>query len=66
MTVAEARLAARLACGEALETIADDLKITKETARFHLKRVFAKTGVRRQAELVALFARLLSRNDDDH
>ena len=44
----------------------DDLKITKETARFHLKRVFAKTGVRRQAELVALFARLLSRNDDDH
>lgn len=66
LTVAEARLAARLACGEALETIADDLRITKETARFHLKRVFAKTGVRRQAELVALFARLLSRNDDDH
>lgn len=66
LTVAEARLAARLACGEALETIADDLNIAKETARFHLKRIFAKTGVRRQAELVALFARLLSRSDDGH
>lgn len=66
LTVAEARLAARLACGEALETIADDLNITKETARFHLKRIFAKTGVRRQAELVALFARFLSRQDDAH
>mgnify|MGYP001105872717 CR=1 FL=1 len=63
LTAAEARLAARLACGEALETIADDLNVTKETARFHLKRIFAKTGVRRQAELVALFARLLSRQD---
>lgn len=66
LTVAEARLAARLACGEALEAIADDLNVTKETARFHLKRIFAKTGVRRQAELVALFARLLSRSDDGH
>jgi len=61
LTAAEARLAARLAAGEALEAIADDLNITKETARFHLKHVFAKTGVRRQAELVAVFARLLSR-----
>lgn len=66
LTVAEARLAARLACGEALETIADDLGVAKETARFHLKRIFAKTGVRRQAELVALFARLLSRCDEAH
>lgn len=66
LTVAEARLAARLACGEALEAIADDLNVAKETARFHLKRIFAKTGVRRQAELVALFARLLSRTDDGH
>lgn len=66
LTVAEARLAARLACGEPLEAIADDLNVAKETARFHLKRIFAKTGVRRQAELVALFARLLSRSDEDH
>jgi DNA-binding CsgD family transcriptional regulator/PAS domain-containing protein len=66
LTVAEARLAARLACGEALEMIADDLNVTKETARFHLKRIFAKTGARRQAELVALFARLLSRHDENY
>ncbi|MGN6309192.1 MAG: helix-turn-helix transcriptional regulator [Xanthobacteraceae bacterium] len=66
LTVAEARLAARLACGEALEAIADDLNVAKETARFHLKRIFIKTGVRRQAELVALFARLLSPRDEGH
>jgi DNA-binding CsgD family transcriptional regulator len=66
LTVAEARLAARLACGEALETISDDLNVTKETARFHLKRIFAKTGARRQAELVALFGRLLSRHDEGY
>lgn len=66
LTAAEAKTAARLASGDALETIADDLNVTKETARFHLKRIFAKTGVRRQAELVALFARLLSRQDEGY
>jgi DNA-binding CsgD family transcriptional regulator len=32
--------------------------ITVETARFHLKRVMAKTGVRRQTELVRLMLSL--------
>lgn len=63
LTVAEARLAARMAAGDALEIAASEQGIAKETARYHLKNVFAKTGVRRQAELVVLFARLLSQTE---
>jgi DNA-binding CsgD family transcriptional regulator len=59
LTAAEARLAARLAAGETIDAVAGELGIAKETARNQLKSIFAKTGVRRQAELVALFARLL-------
>jgi DNA-binding CsgD family transcriptional regulator len=58
LTAAEAKLAQRLAGGEALDTVADLLQIGKETARSQLKAVFAKTGTSRQAELVALLARV--------
>jgi DNA-binding CsgD family transcriptional regulator len=58
LTAAEARLAARLAAGDALDAIADDLGIAKETARNQVKAIFAKTGTHRQAELVAILARL--------
>ena len=56
LTPAEARLAARISSGEVLELIAEELCISKETARNQLKSIFHKTGVRRQAELVALLA----------
>jgi DNA-binding CsgD family transcriptional regulator len=58
MTTAEARLASQLAGGESLEAAADALGITKQTARTHLKAVFAKAGTHRQSELVALLGRL--------
>jgi DNA-binding CsgD family transcriptional regulator len=54
LTAAEARLAAGLARGAPVEAVADGLGVTKATARNQLKAVFAKTGVHRQAELVAL------------
>ena len=60
LTAAEARLAIKMASGAALETVADELRISKETARNQLKAVFHKTGVRRQAELVALLASFLN------
>lgn len=58
LTPAEARLAARLATGESLESIAEALGITKETARSRIKIVFQKTDCHRQADLVALLASL--------
>lgn len=42
-----------------LHAAAEMLGIRKETARSHLKAIFARTGVQRQSELVALIARLL-------
>jgi len=59
LTQAEARLASRLAAGEALNDVCDRLGIAKETGRNQLKSIFAKTGVNRQAELVLLMSRML-------
>ncbi|RWD97794.1 helix-turn-helix transcriptional regulator [Mesorhizobium sp.] len=58
LTVSEARLACHVSSGEALEAAADELAISYETARNHLKAIFAKTDTHRQAELIALLARV--------
>lgn len=58
LTPREAELAARLASGERIETVAQAMMISTATARHMLKAVFAKTGVQRQAELAALASRL--------
>ena len=52
LSPAETGLAARLVGGMSLRQAAAALGISEYTVRSHLKRVFAKTGVRRQAELV--------------
>jgi DNA-binding CsgD family transcriptional regulator len=54
LTPAEARLAEVIASGSQPREAAASLGIAEETARTTLKRVFSKTGVGRQAELVAL------------
>jgi DNA-binding CsgD family transcriptional regulator len=54
LTPAEARIAAIVAAGSQPREAAESLGIAEETARTTLKRVFAKTGVGRQADLVAL------------
>jgi DNA-binding CsgD family transcriptional regulator len=53
LTLAEARLCERLVLGRTVEEAAKDLGIVTDTARVHLKHIFDKTGVGRQAELVA-------------
>jgi DNA-binding CsgD family transcriptional regulator len=58
MTPAEAMLARRISSGEELKVAADHLGICYETARCQLKAVFNKTDTHRQAELVALLARM--------
>lgn len=54
LTPAEARLTRHLVEGRTPAEAAALLRITDATARTHLRRIFAKTGVRRQAELVRL------------
>ncbi|WP_332690394.1 helix-turn-helix transcriptional regulator [Bosea sp. (in: a-proteobacteria)] len=54
LTPAEAKLAALIAAGSRPRDAAATLGVTEETARTTLKRVMAKTGLHRQAELVGL------------
>jgi DNA-binding CsgD family transcriptional regulator/PAS domain-containing protein len=61
LTLGEARMAALVGSGLSPRESADKLGITKETARTVLKRVFSKTGVSRQSELVALLTKLVLR-----
>jgi DNA-binding CsgD family transcriptional regulator len=58
LTPAEARLAAFVGTGLSPSDAAEKLKISEETARTTLKRVFSKVGVARQSELAVLFTRL--------
>ena len=53
-TPAETALSLQLANGLSLEEAAEALGIMRNTARAHLRAIFSKTGVRRQAELVRL------------
>jgi DNA-binding CsgD family transcriptional regulator len=52
LSPAEAGLAARIVGGMSLRQAAAAIGISDNTARTHLKRVFSKTGARRQSDLV--------------
>jgi len=54
LTQAESRLVLRLVEGCSVKEAAVSLRVTLNTAKTQLKSVFAKTGVRRQAELIKL------------
>ncbi len=54
LTRAEAALALRLTEGESLANAATALDIAYNTARSHLRAIFAKTGTHRQVQLIAL------------
>jgi DNA-binding CsgD family transcriptional regulator/PAS domain-containing protein len=56
MTPAEARLAALIASGRTLIEAAAELRITTNTARTHMKRIYSKTVTHRQADLVRLLS----------
>jgi DNA-binding CsgD family transcriptional regulator/PAS domain-containing protein len=59
LTPAEARLLERLAQGQTLAEAAKALNIAETTAKTHLAHLFEKMGISRQADLVALVARLI-------
>jgi DNA-binding CsgD family transcriptional regulator len=54
MTQAEARMAAMIVDGRPLLEVARELHITWNTARTHMKRIYAKTATHNQAALVRL------------
>lgn len=54
LTPTEAAIAAMLANGQTVDHIARERGIRRSTARLNLERIMAKTGVRRQSELVRL------------
>jgi DNA-binding CsgD family transcriptional regulator len=58
LTPTESRLADLLLHGLEVREAADRLRMALGTARFHLKRVLAKTGTRRQTELMRLMLSL--------
>lgn len=57
LTTAEARVTGLLLRGRSVTEAADELGVSRNTLRTHLKRIFAKTGTHRQAELVRLCLR---------
>lgn len=56
LTESETRVASTLAATGRVEAVADELRIARATARWHLKRIYRKTGATRQAALVRLLA----------
>ncbi len=58
LTPAETKFALEVAKGDGLKASADRIGISLATARTHLAHVFAKTDVRRQAELTRLIGAL--------
>ena len=52
LTKAETRLLAGLVAGESLAALSDKHRVSVNTLRVHLSRLFQKTGTHRQAELV--------------
>lgn len=58
LTPAEGRVAALVGAGLGLPGTARRLGVSAETARTHLRRCFAKTGARSQADLAGLLASL--------
>ena len=54
LTAAEGKLAALLARGASVSDAAVQLGVSAHTARTQLKHIFAKTGTRRQSELIRL------------
>ncbi|WFU00690.1 LuxR C-terminal-related transcriptional regulator [Rhizobium sp. CB3171] len=58
LTGTEAKIAGLLATGKELSHVADVCNVTYETARTHLRAIFAKTDTSKQGQLIALLNKL--------
>jgi DNA-binding CsgD family transcriptional regulator len=61
LTPAETRLAIALFKGQSVDAYADEAAISINTARWHVKQIYAKTGVKRQTELIHLLLKKTAR-----
>jgi DNA-binding CsgD family transcriptional regulator len=61
LTPAQARLAALIFGGNSVREAAGELGITEASARQYLKRIFARTGARRQGELIRMIGERMMR-----
>jgi DNA-binding CsgD family transcriptional regulator len=57
LTPAEIRLCIALVKGQSVTEYAQEAAVSSNTARTHMKRIYSKTGVRRQSDLVRLLLR---------
>ncbi|ALN73480.1 helix-turn-helix transcriptional regulator [Aureimonas sp. AU20] len=57
LTYAQARVALLIAAGHGVKAAAEALSVSEETVRTHLKGVYARLGLSRQADLVRLVAK---------
>jgi DNA-binding CsgD family transcriptional regulator len=65
LTPAETRVALAASTGASIPMVARSLLLSQNTIKTHLRRIYAKTGTRRQAELARVIASLgLLRSDD--
>jgi DNA-binding CsgD family transcriptional regulator len=64
LTPAEIRLAKAIAGGQKLSEVAHLLGVSGETARVHLKSIFAKSGTHSRSELAVLSDRMAGPQDD--
>jgi DNA-binding CsgD family transcriptional regulator len=60
LTPTEIRVLTSLLAGRTLAETAEDLHVAMTTVKTHLKSIFSKTGVNRQAELMRLTLRVVS------
>ena len=58
LTPTESAVAVRIAQGQGVAAAAESLRVSPSTLRWHLQRVFEKTGTTRQAELARLVERV--------
>jgi DNA-binding CsgD family transcriptional regulator len=65
LTPAEARVALAASSGAAIPVVAMSLQLSQNTIKTHLRRIYAKTGTSRQAELARVIASLGQLKSDD-
>ncbi|WP_416408816.1 helix-turn-helix transcriptional regulator [Agrobacterium rosae] len=60
LSAAEARVAQFISTGKDIPSVAQQLAVSTETIRTHVKSIFRKTGTSRQSELAALLSSIPS------